>query len=120
MRVLCEKYSILIYAFYPKDSIDHIPFNSQVWKNTPANHSLDSIRLRMVKDFIEKNDVNSMSRNEVVTLLGEPDQTEYFTDYDLVYCLGQESESYFGIDSEWLVFDINDSDQVMYYLILTD
>ena len=102
------------------DGIDQIYFDSDVWKKTPAEFSLESTRLKMVDDFLDKYFIVGMSRDEVISLIGEPDQTEYFKSYEMVYMLGQETDSYFAIDSQWLVLDLNDSERVVSYNIVTD
>ena len=102
------------------DGVDQIYFDSDVWKNTPAEFSLESTRLKMVDDFLDKYFIVGMSRDEVISLIGEPDQTEYFKSYEMVYMLGQETDSYFAIDSQWLVLDLNDSERVVSYNIVTD
>lgn len=102
------------------DGVDQTPFVSNIWKNTPAVFSHDSVRLRMIDDFLESHSIVGMSRVEVILLIGEPDQTEYFKSYEMVYMLGQETGSYFAIDSQWFVLDLNDSERVVSYDIVTD
>ena len=112
--------SIYIYVFYFEDPVNHMEFDSTIWKETPAEHSLDSVRLRMVDDFLDQYVVIGMSESQIVNLLGNSDNTSYFKNYDLVYCLGQETESYFGIDSKWLVFEIDELNKISSFQIVTD
>ena len=112
--------SIYVYFNFIDDGVVRIEFDSTIWKNSPAEFSLESMRLRMVDDFLDEYDVAGMSRDQIVELLGEPDDTGYFKSYEMVYMLGQETESYFAIDSQWLLFDINESGQVVSYDIGTD
>ena len=50
------------------------------------------------------------SRNEIVDLLGEPgDSGGYFRDYELVYFLGLKRDSYFAIDGEWLILNVDEN-----------
>ena len=112
--------STYIYVFYFEDPVDHMDFNTAVWKESPAKHSLESIRLRMVEDFLDQYDVIGMSESQIIDLLGNSDNTDYFKNYGLVYCLGQETDSYFAIDSQWLVFGINDSSKITSFQIVTD
>lgn len=102
------------------DGVDQMPFKSNVWKNNPAVFSLDSIRLRMVDDFLDTHSIVGMSSEEVISLLGEPDNTEYFKSYEMVYILGQETDSYFAMDSQWLVMHVDDSGVVEFFVIITD
>ncbi len=112
--------SIYIYVFYFEDPVNHMEFDSTIWKETPAEHSLDSVRLRMVDDFLDQHDVIGMPKTKIIDLLGDSDNTSYFKNYDLVYCLGQETESYFGIDSKWLVFEIDELNTISSFQIVTD
>ena len=59
------------------------------------------------------------SRAEVVAMLGEPPETEYFREWHLVYRLGPE-RGLFGIDSEWLVLRIREDGRVAECRIVTD
>ena len=82
-----------------------LSFDSTVWKrgftdNFGIIYSPDTIRLRMVDDLLHRHRLRAMTREEVVSLLGTPPETNYFGDYDLVYWLGSEG-GYFSFDSEW-------------------
>lgn len=91
-------------------SVDFTPrkFDSAVWKSTPAEFSWESMRLKMVDDLLARTTLQGMTEAAVVDLLGEPDETPYFDEFDMVYWLGQERHP-FGIDSEWLVIRLNDA-----------
>jgi hypothetical protein len=52
------------------------------------------------------------TRQDVITLLGEPSDEGYFRKWDLVYWLGPE-RGYFSIDSEWLVLRLGRDDRVI-------
>ena len=124
-KIILISLVLVVLAFFSiavlfDDGVDQIYFDSDVWKNTPAEFSLESTRLKMVDDFLDKYFIVGMSRDEVISLIGEPDQTEYFKSYEMVYMLGQETDSYFAIDSQWLVLDLNDSERVVSYNIVTD
>ncbi len=96
-----------------------IPFNSEVWKATPSEFSLDSVRLRMVDDLLATRPLVGQHRDDIVALIGEPDDTPYFRKYPMVYHLGQERHP-FGIDSEWLVIQLNDHGIATESLVVTD
>ena len=49
----------------------------------------------------------------------EPDKTEYFKEWDLVYWLGPE-RGFISIDSEWLVFRFDGQKKVTDYKIMRD
>ena len=98
---------------------DPVPFDSQTWKQTPSEFSLQSVRLRMANDLVSTHLRDGMTREEVVGMLGEPDETPYFAEYDMVYHLGQERHP-FGIDSEWLVIRLDANRQAAEILLVTD
>ena len=89
-----------------------LSFDSTIWKrgftdNFGIIYSPDTIRLRMVDDLLHRHRLRGMTREEVVSLLGTPPETNYFREYDLVYWLGPDG-GYIGsrvpapsIDSEW-------------------
>jgi hypothetical protein len=60
-----------------------------------------------------------MPREKVTAIIGEPDKTEYFKEWDLVYWLGQE-RGWISIDSEWLVFRLDSQKKVTDYAIVRD
>lgn len=60
-----------------------------------------------------------MSRSEAVGLLGEPDTTDYFADFDMVYWLGPE-RSFISIDSEWLVLRLGEDGRVTERRVVSD
>ena len=78
-------------------------FDSASWKTSLTSDSLDPIRLRMVDDLLHRHRLRGMTREEVVSLLGTPPETNYsnyFRGYDLVYWLGSEG-GYLSLNSEW-------------------
>ena len=84
------------------DYAHRIQFDSASWKNEQLlNNSENPIRIRMVDDLLKKYELVGMSRNQVSELLGIPEPTRYFSEYDYVYWLGPE-RSFISIDSEWL------------------
>ena len=61
-------------------------------------------------------------RAQLEALLGPSLDTRYFesTGRDLVYILGPERDSFIGIDSEWLLIWLDDSNHFERYEVLTD
>ena len=112
--------SIYIYFNFIDDGVDQVKFDSTIWKNSPAEFSLDSMRLRMVEDFLNKYEVIGMPKEQIISFLGERDETSYFKEYEMVYCLGQEVDSYFAMDSQWLVFDVSNLNKINSFNIVTD
>ena len=82
-----------------------LSFDSTIWKrgftdNFGIIYSLDTIRLRMVDDLLRRHRLRGMTREEVVSLLGTPFETNYFPEYDLVYSLGTDGD-YRSTQSDW-------------------
>jgi hypothetical protein len=79
----------------------------------------DAVRIRMVDDLLRRHRFGGMSREQVTAMVGEPDKTNYFSDWDMVYWLGPE-RGFMGIDSEWLVFRLDGEKRVSEYEIVRD
>lgn len=65
-------------------------------------------RVKMVDDFLSKFNLVGLTESEVIALLGEQTQTEYFNKKNRwVYYLGNE-RGWISIDSEWLILDFEE------------
>ena len=82
---------------------DKHTFSTSKWLDDPEG------RTAIVDDLLEKNELVGMSEDDVLSLLGEPDNYYgYFNaDNRYVYYMGAE-RGLFGIDSEWLILDFMD------------
>lgn len=76
-------------------------------------------RLEMADRLVAQGTLRGKTRAEVVKMLGEPPPTAYFHEWDLVYWLGPE-RGYISIDSEWLVFRLDEGGRVAEYRIARD
>ena len=90
-----------------KERLNRLPFDSAEWKAGQEN----DIRIRMVDSLLRNYELRGKTRAEILALLGEPDNTGYFREYDLVYRLGAE-RGFISIDSEWLVFRLDTNDTI--------
>lgn len=91
--------AILFYFFSAQNKYD---FNSELWKKVgDVNSSGGSVRLKMVDGLLKNYSLVGMKKEQLNSLLGVPEKTNYFKEYDYVYYLGPE-RSYFSVDSEWL------------------
>jgi hypothetical protein len=77
------------------------------------------VRGCMVDDLLARHDLRGWPRARVTDLLGAPDSTGYFRQYDLVYWLGPERGA-ISIDSEWLVLKLDGAGRVAEYRLITD
>ena len=107
------------FLFWPVPGFEPMPFDSEGWKAARSPCTLDSVRLRMADDLLEKHDLTGRSRADIVELLGEPDETAYFRHYDLVYHLGRERRLA-GLDCEWLVIKLDSNGAAEQVAIATD
>lgn len=93
---------LLLYSWYTKGETE---FDRTVWTDEARIYSAENPRVAMVHDVMSRLQ-SGMSRADVVELLGEPTETSYFSEWDMVYWLGLEESSRsamgFGIDSQWL------------------
>jgi hypothetical protein len=93
-------------------------FDPVAWKAEDRGFT-NAVRIRMVDDLLRRHSFRGMTREQVVAIVGEPDQTEYFKEWDLVYWHGPE-RGFISIDSEWLVFRLNCQKKVTDLRIVRD
>lgn len=94
-------------------------FDRSAWLDASNTERLGEARSSMIRDLLRNHLVLGRERSEVIALLGSPTETPYFSDHDLVYWVGHE-QSFFSIDSSWLVIDFNEYDKLVLVQILTD
>jgi hypothetical protein len=92
-------------------------FDAGAWQSEGSR--TDGVRIRMVDDLLRRHRFGGMTREQVTAIVGEPDKTNYFSDWDMVYWLGPE-RGFMGIDSEWLVFRLDGEEKVSEYQIVED
>jgi hypothetical protein len=83
-----------------------IEFESAAWKE--AEGSANKIRVRMIDSLLRKHTLVGMTRTQIDSLLGTPNKTSYFSDYEYVFWLGPE-RGFMSIDSEWLALKFKDN-----------
>lgn len=98
---------------------NRLPFDQAKWLKNPETRELNPPRLRMVDDLLASKKFTGWTKEQVQDLLGPPTKTSYFYNYELVYWLGPERSS-FGLDSEWLAFDIGEDGKVKDCCLLRD
>jgi hypothetical protein len=95
-------------------------FDQQLWRDyADLNQTGRYPRLEMADRFLAMGGLGGQSRAEIVDMLGEPPDTKYFRDWDLVYWLGPE-RGFMSIDSEWLVFRLDTRGRVVDYRVVRD
>ncbi len=96
-----------------------IPFIKFGWAQYKPSDTHFHIRHRVADYIIITDALAAKGKSHVINLLGEPSQTSYFSDWDLVYHLGTE-RGIFSIDSEWLVVNFDANNNVSEVKILRD
>lgn len=96
-----------------------IAFDSKTWQDQEQINDKPYPRRGMADSLLKERALHGKTREEVERLLGEPTNTEYFADYDVVYWLGPQ-RGFLALDSEWLVIRFDDSNRVTEYEIKTD
>jgi hypothetical protein len=98
-----------------------LAFDAAVWRAKAADAGDDwPTRLRMVDSLMDSRLLHGRTRPQVVELLGPPDDTSKWREWDLVYHLGPERKALFRIDSEWLVLRLGPGRAVVSYRIVAD
>ena len=93
-------------------------FDRAAWMAADRTDATPS-RVQMIDALLAGTPLRGMTRNQIIELLGEPPETEYFSDWDLVYWLGPE-RSAVSVDSEWLVLRFNEDSVVTDVAVLSD
>jgi hypothetical protein len=101
-----------------------LSFDSKTWISDDGKNLDDRLmtsRQKMLKCTVETNVLNQ-TREQVISALGHPSETNYFksSGRDLIYYLGPERDSLFGIDSEWLLIWFDKDGKVSKYQIAVD
>lgn len=96
-----------------------INFDKVHWANQKEIYNEPFIRLQMSGDVTRNVLQIGQSKEQVIELLGQPEDTKYFKDFDLVYWLGQE-KGFVSIDSSWLVIKFDGTGSVSDFQILND
>lgn len=94
-------------------------FDKQRWNDDISIHQEPYPRRQMVDDVMTNHLAVGQSRAEVIERLGEPTDTPYFKDFDLVYWLGAE-KGYISVDSLWLVIKLDAEGRVSQFELAND
>ncbi len=92
----------------------NLPFISEKWKSTGLRNPNDNTRDRMMQQLMMHNKLIGYKRAGIINMLGNPDTTRNFPDWDMEYYLGP---SQYSSGTRWLVMSYNDKDEVTDYTI---
>lgn len=99
---------LLTISFCLLTACNDIDFDSRKWQNWEESEAAPSLRWRMAEDLISTHDLKGMSTDEVVELLGEPDNKN---EGKWSYFLGYSGE---GIDTGSLILTFKEDTLVKY------
>lgn len=94
-------------------------FDPEAWQANRHRPLTGPPRIDMIDDLLERHELVGRPRATVVALLGEPEETDYFREYDMVYWLGPE-RGLISIDSEWLVLRLSGDGRVTERRVVSD
>lgn len=89
----------------------HETFVQTGWMDTTMARGKLAVRGCMIDDLLERHELRGMLRKDVIALIGDPQPSDLFPEYDMVYWLGPE-RGLVGIDSEFLVMKLDKSGRV--------
>jgi hypothetical protein len=118
--------------FYPslERELHSQRFEATTWRS--AGHDLSTawpIRLRMVDDLTAHHELVGLKRDDLVVLLGPPDDVEAFRErsrraddktWDVGYELGPQRGSIIRIDNDWLLLDLDTTGKVQRFIVTHD
>lgn len=93
-----------------------VPFDPAKWKSADLD---GRARAEMLPDLLDHHHLRGMSKNEIISLLGEPTPTEKWGGADMIYVLGNDG-SYTPIDHEWLLINLDGQGRVSSFETVED
>jgi len=100
-----------------QERLNRLKFDSVTWR--AGSGFTNSVRIRMVDDLLQRHQFIGTRQEEVILVLGQPDETNHFGNWNMIYHLGPE-RGFISIDDEWLVFRLDNQKKVAEYRIVSD
>lgn len=96
---------LLICGFFLRGKIPHEKFDSDKWKNSDLNSEENwSLRWDMMNSLRNNHDLVGMQKNEIISLLGKPENSISGKENQIVYGLGYTHR---GINTGVLYINLN-------------
>ncbi len=108
-----------VEEYLHRRDFDSVAWQAEREERFEGEFTEHTVRLNMLDDLLRRYSFEGMTRAEVLDLLGEPEHTGYFREYDLVYWLGPE-RGWFGVDSQWLTIRLDSTGVVTDARVTTD
>ena len=114
--------AFFIVGPFAEDYSKRTTFDAKSWRERALDQEYPEwpTRLRMVDDLIATRRLDSVTRDQLLALLGPADETDHFRNWNLVYWLGPERNGFVRIDSEWLVIRFDAESRVASYRLVRD
>jgi hypothetical protein len=112
-------YYYFLMPWYMAPGFNH-PFDAQQWQKEKGNTKQDNPRGRMVRSLLRSHTLNGKSKEEIITLLGQPDWT---SSNDIPLTKVQEFDyevgwySGFRIDPDYLAIYFDKDGKVIKYAV---
>jgi hypothetical protein len=97
----------------------HSRFDPAAWRDSALVAPPLSVRGCMVDDLLATHALPGQTRDEIVRLLGAPPPSAFAQPGTLTYRLGPE-RSPLGVDSEWLILELDAQQRVRVARLATD
>lgn len=103
-----------VSTFVQAPGSNNLPFISEKWKSAGLKNPADNTRDRMVPELLMRNRLMGNKKAGIINMLGEPEGTHNFPEWDMEYYLGP---SQYGNGTRWLVISFNNKDEVSDYTV---
>jgi hypothetical protein len=97
-----------------------LPFVASWWEIDEAEwNDTWHKRHRVADGLVLSGNLLGLTSEEIKAKLGKTSETSYFSEWDLVYYLGNE-RGLISLDSEWLVINLNDQEVAVDVALVRD
>jgi hypothetical protein len=120
MSVTCVVFAVAVWISNSKwwnGGVRPRPFESAAWKQFQPV-SGDTVRSEMIASLLRTYDFQGWTREEVIELLGEPQDHYAARGWDLAYYIGLERHGWFSLDDELLVFRLGPDGRVVEWKVI--
>lgn len=118
--IRCGFWGLSCFVVYYLLALAPLPFIQSWWNDGLKGRGENwHVRHRMAEWMLISHSLTGLARPEVVSRLGEPEPTDYFKEWSMVYMLGPERR-FMSIDSEWLVLRLDEAGRVTEIRIVND